>query len=198
MIYFKSAELLYAALASILFGALFGVLYSSIREMYSFLITLLKSIHGAVINCHHISLKRIKISVLNKNKNIKRITKELLDFVFFLSFGCSLILLTYALLDGVLRMFVPITALLTFWIANKGTGIYFSKITKRILDTILITYTFLLEAILHYPIVLIIILKGLIFKVALRFAKSCSKKRSKRIIKKKIKETKKCVETFIK
>ena len=198
MIYFEASELIYAVLASVMLGAIFGALYSSFGEFYSFFIFSFKSLYFAVLNCHHISIKRIKDCILNKNKNISRITKEILDFLFFISFGCSLILITYVTLDGALRIFIPLTALMVFWIINKALGLPLSKFIKVILNTVLIAYALVSETILHYPIILINLLNRKIRKMTLSFAGYILKRRSNRITEKKIRETKKYLETYIK
>lgn len=140
-------------------------------------------------NCVQISVKRIKLPILNKNNN-SSIINNLLDLIFFTAFGCTLILVAYTTLDGSFRFYIPLSSILSLILFNKSLGNFISKRINKILNLILFCYVFSSIIIIHYPVKLILIFKKLIFRLLNNYKKRCAVIRSNNLIQKKQRDIK--------
>ena len=187
MIYFTRGEILYSFILSMLFGIIYGFIYKSLNEIFAFILSFYKIVPYSIRNCQHISIKRIKtysISKNNKGKNI--IIYNLLDLIFFTSFGCIILLIIYTTLDGVIRLYVPLTAVISFLLINKTAGNFCSRIINRSLYVIKVIINLILEATFYFPIKLIYKIRLLINDILNLAKKKFYRKRSERLISKKI------------
>jgi hypothetical protein len=105
-------------------------------------------------------LDRIKKKFFCKNNNGSgMLLNNILDLLYFLTFGAILILISYSTLDGTVRIFIPFFASVSFIIVNKTIGDKASKILKFIFCTVNALILFLLELVLHYPVLTVSYLK---------------------------------------
>lgn len=191
MKYFLFSEFFKSVVFAILFGAGYGCVYKAAHSIFFFLRSLFLLIPKAIILLPSFSLKNI--GVKSKTSSEKRggaIFANVLDFFVVLIFGLCTILLYYALLDGIFRVYFLIVLLFSFKLSKDFLGKYFSNLLEIIFIRV---YKFLYVIISLSLLPLRLLLKpirALIIKIYAPIKAKIIKFKSRRLLKKKIAEIK--------
>ena len=191
MNYFTSGDILFSILTTLIYGFAFGMLYKSLQEILFIFKRIITLIPCAIIICDQIPIRGIKKHIKSKN-NIRKlsVSRHILDFLYFSCFGITLILINYVTLDGVVRLYIPLIAIISFIIANLTLGDLASKILYKAFNKIYLAVFIACSILFRYPVKLF---KILLKKVKLKYLalnKIINARRSKKLIEKKINEIK--------
>ena len=133
-----------------------------------------------------------------RNNNIKEknsTASNITDFFFFLSFGLCLIICLYVTLDGVIRLYVPVIAIISFIISKITIGRFSCAIINSIFNRIYNVIFIILHFVFYYPIQVIMILSNRTCSIAEKLKKNMLQNRSKNIVKRKTNEIKRLEES---
>jgi hypothetical protein len=152
MIAFTFEEIFKSVISSIFFGALFGAAYRISNVIFVFLHKLLFIFYDSLKLAGNISKENLKEAVENRKKRgASEITKNVLDFFFFLIFGIGTIILTYAVTDGIFRLYVILTVILFFFVSKElvtdKISLIIDKLLNKLHKTILLFFAVLVSPI---------------------------------------------------
>ena len=148
MIYFTLEEHLTALLIFILFGAVNGSVYYSFTALISYPFILLKGVFLSLFSKNTFSKPTIQIKNTHIGRNIG-------DFLFFLNFGITYVLLSYSLLDGETRVYTFLSYVLSMCVFKRILSRHISLMLEFILATVYKGFIFVFFY-LTFPIKLVI------------------------------------------
>ena len=191
MNYFTAGDILFSILTTLIYGFVFGMLYKSLQEILFIFKRLITLIPCAIIICDQIPISGIKKHLKSKNNITKlSVSRHILDFLYFSCFGITLILINYVTLDGVVRLYIPLIAIISFITANLTLGDLASKILYKVFNKIYLALFIACSIVFRYPVKLFKILLEKVKLKYLTFNKKINARRSKKLIEKKINEIK--------
>lgn len=189
MKFFTVTEILISIFFSAISGILFGGIYCASESIFLFLKEMILIFPMAVKLSPDISLKNI----INKIKSRKKIClgsieRNVFEAIMFFFFGIVMILISYATLDGYIRIYIFIVTALFFILSRKYIGKLSSAVLERIFRAIyFITIIFI--SVLIWPLHKVLNkLTPLVKRVVMPAVYSIRKKRSERILKAKLRE----------
>ena len=186
MRYFTLTDILRAILCSSFLGFIMGGIYKSLSTLI-FCIYRLLTVIFAVFKSRSILSLREQASIKPHSTGGG---KNAYDFVFFIVFGVSYILLCYIALDGVHRLYVLLPAILTFFVSKCTLGSIFEKAVFG-LYALAYFITFNLLFVFSYPLRIVIrYLQRLLSVPAKRVIGWGSAVTNKKLIKKKQRQIK--------
>ena len=146
MKYFSLFDVLRAILRSSLLGFIMGGIYNS-----------LSTIIACTCKLFGVGVYAIRSSSLSdwhkafKPQEWRSSSKNAYDFVFFACFGVMHIMLCYLSMDGVLRLYILIPSVITFFVSKNTVGAIFKKVIIGIY-TLVYRILFFLLYVLTYPL----------------------------------------------
>jgi len=189
MKFFTTAEILYSLFLSGLFGIFFGSVYVATEKISVAFLKTLRLVPSVIASLNNFSVSEARKRLKKANAfRMNSLIHNILEFVFFLIFGIALILLFYIALDGVFRVYILIAVIAFFVISMKTVGNMFADLFDRI-------FSFIYAILFYFLAVLFLpwyITAKHIVKYICRLTKPLRdkklKKRSERLIKRKIRE----------
>lgn len=146
MRYFSFIEYLCAMLASCSFGAAFGILKEivsvicfNLRHLFYFFFLSIKS-------KSYKELKSLKKGIKYRAEFYNRFSKNLFDFIYYVLFFITYILLTYAFLDGVVRFYTLFFYIAFFYLS----GAIFKKMISEKIFIVLLNLLFSFISIFYF------------------------------------------------
>ena len=160
MKFFTFREIMLSIAVSVISGILMGGVYSASGEIMTFLYKIFHIVGDSIKICSSLHIKTIKeIQKRSKNKKYGKIYRNVFESILFTIFGFIIILLYYAYLDGVYRLYVIAIIAFFFFISKNLCKKAFHLILKVPLDYIYTALTVIL-AIIIAPIRKILSLVG--------------------------------------
>lgn len=133
MKYFLFSEFFKSVAFAILFGAGYGCVYKAAHSIFFFLRSLFLLIPKVIVALPSFSLKNVggKYTPISEKRG-GAVFANVLDFFAVLIFGLCTILLYYALLDGIFRVYFLIVLLFSFKLSKDFLGKYFAYLLEII------------------------------------------------------------------
>ena len=184
MKYFTTAEIFRSIIASVFFGATLGCLYCSLSQICHQIKNFVFGFFEALgVKQHKINEKARQI----ENNQLMR--SSTFDFLFVLFSGMIYIVLSYVFLDLVMRVYMILFVLSSFYISHKTIGSTVNRFIKVVCDYANKLLFFILW-ILLYPIRFILLtFKKLICLLGLKLREKYKIMRSNQLKKRKIRAT---------
>lgn len=189
MKFFTVYEIINSIFFSAFSGVAFAGIYCASESIIVFIKEMLLIIPSAIKLLPELSFENLLKSVkIRKKISLNSIERNVFEAILFFTFGISLILISYAALDGYIRVYIFIVATLFFVLSRKYIGKIFSSVFARLFGAIYFI-TLIFVSVLLWPLYkmfkrLTAPLKRLVSPVA----SFIRKKRSSRILRSKLKE----------
>ncbi len=152
MQYYTSQQIFLSVLYSLIFGVCFGMFSSLVSVILEYIETLLNLPRLILTYSSEekgpLTLFKEKPKLIYSEGRAKEVIK---DFIVTLSFGISFSVLSYIAVDGELRLYVLLIALITSYFSNKIPGKGFRWLCVKLFYGIC-TVTVFIVSIILYPI----------------------------------------------
>lgn len=115
MKFFSFYEILNSVISSFSIGLIFGALYNGAKSIFFYLFSFVYLLPGKIIKLFFFEKKK-------RMQSGRKISDNLVDFMYFILFGTAILITVYITLDGVLRLYFFLFAVFAFFLGSHFLG----------------------------------------------------------------------------